>query len=71
MQGILQYCAVVTRKLSAVSNKWRYGMLLSDTEREHKINDFLRRKFKEFDMDDDSPVKSNVVRSFQTHRTNA
>jgi len=33
-------------------------MILSAAEREHKINDFLSRKFKEFDIEAAEPAHS-------------
>lgn len=35
-------------------------MILSDSERDHKIDSFLSRKFKEFDLEQDIPSVREV-----------
>ncbi len=43
-------------------------MILSEPERDRKINDFLNRKFREFNIDDNEPT-IHEIRSFGNLRS--
>lgn len=44
-------------------------MFLTDVERDRKIDDFLNRKFKQFDIDEkDMPAHVGAFRDAQSHR---